>query len=425
MKRTILAVVLTVPLTAMGAANEISVEQRNSSNTAWVQKIPTNPPGTNHGLFFIDGVNKLLKWVTPIGMTYDNVNNTLTATGTKSDWSLASGPGSILNKPTIPAAQVQTDWNAVSGMGALLNKPTFATVATSGAYNDLSGRPVLSVVATSGLYSDLSGRPTLALVATSGDYNDLTNKPSIPATQVNADWSAGSGVAQILNKPSLAAVATSGAYADLSGLPSLFDGTWASLSGKPSTFAPSAHTHAATDIVSGTLADARIPSLAISKTTGLQTALDAKFPIPAGATGQYVRGDGSLATFPTIPGAYAIGVPTTRSVALATAVQCSNAAQPCLFTFTLSSTSSISLGGTSNNEGQIVLGATNAVASGTGTVTAVYRNVLGGTLVVGLNLTSQQANTYTVPVPAGYYVAVRQTAGSGLTVVSAYDQQTN
>ena len=38
-------------------------------------------------------------------------------------------------------------------------------------------------------------------VATSGDYNDLTNKPTIPAAQVNSDWNASSGVAQILNKP--------------------------------------------------------------------------------------------------------------------------------------------------------------------------------------------------------------------------------
>lgn len=37
----------------------------------------------------------------------------------------------------------------------------------------------------------------------SGDYNDLTNKPTIPAAQVNADWNAVSGVAQILNKPTI------------------------------------------------------------------------------------------------------------------------------------------------------------------------------------------------------------------------------
>ena len=44
---------------------------------------------------------------------------------------------------------------------------------------------------------------SLATVATSGSYNDLTNKPTIPAAQVNADWSAASGVAAILNKPTI------------------------------------------------------------------------------------------------------------------------------------------------------------------------------------------------------------------------------
>jgi len=35
------------------------------------------------------------------------------------------------------------------------------------------------------------------------NYNNLTNKPTIPAAQVNADWNAASGVAQILNKPTI------------------------------------------------------------------------------------------------------------------------------------------------------------------------------------------------------------------------------
>lgn len=88
----------------------------------------------------------------------------------------------------------------------------------------------------------------LATVATSGSYNDLSNKPTIPAAQVNSDWNASSGVAQILNKPTLgtmasesasdytptsglATVATTGAYSDLSGTPTIptvdqtYDGT--------------------------------------------------------------------------------------------------------------------------------------------------------------------------------------------------------
>lgn len=62
---------------------------------------------------------------------------------------------------------------------------------------------------------------SLATVATTGDYSDLLNKPTIPAAQVNSDWNANSGVAQILNKPTLATVATSGLYSDLTGTPNI------------------------------------------------------------------------------------------------------------------------------------------------------------------------------------------------------------
>lgn len=60
---------------------------------------------------------------------------------------------------------------------------------------------------------------SLATVATSGSYNDLSDKPTIPSAQVNSDWNASSGVAQILNKPTLSTVATSGSYNDLSNKP--------------------------------------------------------------------------------------------------------------------------------------------------------------------------------------------------------------
>lgn len=49
---------------------------------------------------------------------------------------------------------------------------------------------------------------SLSDVAISGSYNDLTNKPSIPVAQVNSDWNASSGVAQILNKPTIPTVPT-------------------------------------------------------------------------------------------------------------------------------------------------------------------------------------------------------------------------
>ena len=48
----------------------------------------------------------------------------------------------------------------------------------------------------------------LSEVATSGSYDDLSNKPTIPAAQVNSDWNATSGVAQILNNPTIPIITT-------------------------------------------------------------------------------------------------------------------------------------------------------------------------------------------------------------------------
>lgn len=42
-----------------------------------------------------------------------------------------------------------------------------------------------------------------ATVASTGNYSDLLGKPTIPAAQVNSDWNAASGLAQILNKPTI------------------------------------------------------------------------------------------------------------------------------------------------------------------------------------------------------------------------------
>jgi hypothetical protein len=44
---------------------------------------------------------------------------------------------------------------------------------------------------------------SISAVGFSNNYNDLDNLPTIPAAQVNSDWNAVSGVAEILNKPTI------------------------------------------------------------------------------------------------------------------------------------------------------------------------------------------------------------------------------
>ena len=80
----------------------------------------------------------------------------------------------------------------------------------------------------------------LATVATSGDYDDLTNKPTIPAAQVNSDWNATSGIAQILNKPNIpnvpawALAASKPTYtaAEVGALPSTYTAPVTSVNGQ-------------------------------------------------------------------------------------------------------------------------------------------------------------------------------------------------
>ena len=176
---------------------------------------------------------------------------------------------------------------ASTGSGATNLSAT--ETATSVSIASSTGAGVTISAATTSLAGVLdSARATkidgLAIVATSGSYADLSNTPTIPAAQVNSDWNASSGVAQINNKPStmtpsahaathasggsdpvtvtagqvsgLATVAASGSYNDLSGTPTIpaaqVNSDWNASSGvtqilnKPSTMTPSAHaaTHA-------------------------------------------------------------------------------------------------------------------------------------------------------------------------------------
>lgn len=132
---------------------------------------------------------------------------TLTGTPTLATVATSGLYSDLLGKPTL-----------FSGTYAdLTGKPTLF----SGAYADLTGKPTLfptDIANVSGLttalnnkisvgasipYSTLTGSPILATVATTGVYSDLTGLPTIPAAQVNSDWNSVSGVSQILNKPTI------------------------------------------------------------------------------------------------------------------------------------------------------------------------------------------------------------------------------
>ena len=98
----------------------------------------------------------------------------------------------VVNINRIIGEQVQSDWtqNDNQAPDYIKNKPTLAAVATSGDYDDLINKPTIPT-ATSNLTND--GEDGINPFITAADVT----------AQVNSDWDATSGVAEILNKPTI------------------------------------------------------------------------------------------------------------------------------------------------------------------------------------------------------------------------------
>ena len=132
----------------------------------------------------------------------------------------------LINKPTIPT--VPTNLSAFTNDAGYLTNytetdPVFN--AWDKDYNDLINKPVIPTVP-----SNVSVFTNDANYVTTSQLNaaNYITAAQVP-TQVNADWNATTGAAQILNKPTL----FSGNYSDLTNKPTLFDGNYNSLSNRP------------------------------------------------------------------------------------------------------------------------------------------------------------------------------------------------
>lgn len=148
--------------------------------------------------------------------------------------------------------------------------------------------------------SGYKGADYLRKTEAATSYYPLTGNPSNFLTSVPAQtWES------ITGKPTL----FDGDYNSLINKPTLFDGTWTSLTGKPSTFTPSAHTHSAADITSGTLAIGRIPTGTTSTTVSL---------------GNHTHTFASLTSKPTTLSGYGITDAQSTIIGAATTITSSN-----------------------------------------------------------------------------------------------------
>lgn len=131
----------------------------------------------------------------------------------------------LSNKPTIPTVNdatltIQKNSSNVGTFTANASENKIIDISVPTKVSDLTND---SGFITGVDWDDITDKPTFATVATTGSYNDLLNKPSIPAAQIQSDWAQTTTTAKdyIKNKPELATVATSGDYDDLSNKPTI------------------------------------------------------------------------------------------------------------------------------------------------------------------------------------------------------------
>ena len=166
-------------------------------------------------------VDNLIPSITPNPSTTTGVLNGLEIDGTAYEIQGTGEPN------------VQADWNEVDSTADdyIKNKPTIPTVTADGAKQGVdvdSGEYRAALCSYNPLDYGITGATYV------GDFSSRTYDLKLDLggrlvtvvpweEQVNSDWNATSGKAQILNKPSLATVATSGSYNDLSNKPTIPD----------------------------------------------------------------------------------------------------------------------------------------------------------------------------------------------------------
>lgn len=145
------------------------------------------------------------------GTTLKTVNNHSLLGSGNIDTEYTAGTGISITSRAISVdstiakkSEIPTNNNQLTNGAGYITGITSGDVTTALGFTPANSANLGTMAAENA--SDYTKTSGLATVATSGSYNDLTNKPTIPAAQVNSDWNATTGVAQILNKPTIPTV---------------------------------------------------------------------------------------------------------------------------------------------------------------------------------------------------------------------------
>ncbi|MFZ0615435.1 MAG: hypothetical protein WAN16_03170 [Chthoniobacterales bacterium] len=175
--------------------------------------------GETGKIYVTTGTNKTYRWsgsayveITSSPGSTDAVtegSTNLYFTAARAVSALASTLASYATQAWVTAQGYATTSGVSSSISSAISALGLGTASTK-AIADFAPASGISPSAITGL----------SAVATTGAYSSLTGLPTIPAAQVNSDWNATSGIAQILNKPTIpsattdASLLTSGTLAD-------------------------------------------------------------------------------------------------------------------------------------------------------------------------------------------------------------------
>ncbi|MCL1891692.1 MAG: hypothetical protein FWF97_00130 [Alphaproteobacteria bacterium] len=380
-----------------GTAGKVYTVQKNAAGKA-VVSVPWMDNNTTYtGTAPID--------VTGTVVSHNTSGVTAAAYGPSAPATLTSG-GTF----TVPSVTVDARGHVTAAAAQTMTMPSIPAAANNAAIKIAYATTGITAAGNFATVNQAADSTlTLHTVASTGSYNDLGNKPSIPAAQVNSDWNAGSGVAQILNKPTIPTITMNNAGTTT---PSFYAPTAGGTSGNVlkstgATSAPTWGTLSYSDIT-GTLP--QVQSDWAQATTGAADYIKNKPTIPNTAgTGINITGATITNTAPNLQTKNIVGAATgaTANAASTNGNTYLNAVE----NGAVVSTHKIAGGGattvTSDASGNITISSTDTpptTYTGTAPInvtgTVVSHNTSGVTAATygpGANATLASGGTFTVP----------------------------
>lgn len=404
--KNIIALLLASATLSYGAANDLLIAQRNSTDTGQLTRLVAHLGGSQNGFVVYNGTSLLpqivllgdgLSWGSgQVDVTMSSAMTTALATkqdnlgfGLSSQYLKGDHTWATLDKSAVGLSNVEN--TALSTWIGSSNLTTVGTLA-SGVWQ---GTPVTDTYISSASTWNSKLSPT-------GSGASLTG---LTKGQV--------GLGNVENT----ALSTWGGSTNLTTVGIVTVGTWqgtavadsyiASASTWNGKLSPSGNGSSLTGLTKSQVGLSNVDNtsdLGKPISTATQTALNGKFANPIGSTSQYLRGDGSLATLPTYP-AYTT---TTQTRSFNSSFQVSSTKDTNV-RYTVEISSSISLSGT--NAGTVFL----ETSSDNSTWVEEGRivNSQSGGLVVGLSLGQNISGQLSAYVPANYWVRLRSSATSG------------